>query len=308
MSKTNIKNLRRASILDRSEVYAHYVAKYFNLFLNRFTFEGDITDREVAFIMRQFWSVGTVACYKMEGTEGSKEFPRGKPIFTPYAVNEFDLYRYPINVSLVALNNAAKFLPTRPLKVDEEVCIGFIQRNKEPVSRVVEYYASRLATAEMVLQINLLAQKYPWIIGTSPEGADKARQLSELLLADRPTLFVELEEVDKAKALVSGAPYIIDKLKNYIITVENELREYLGLMNLGVNEKKEHLLDSEVESNNEVTRASGDVFLDCLSEFFGRIGEYLGIDIRVSLNQPAEEAQAGEDQEADQGEEDKENA
>lgn len=306
MSKTNIKNLRHANLIDRGEVYAHYVAKYFNLFLNRFKFEGDITDREVAFIMRQFWSVGTVACYKMEGTEGSVEYPRGKPIFAPYAVNSFDLYRYPIDITLVALNNAATFLPTRPLRVDEEACIGYIQRNKEPVCRVVEYYANRLATAEMVLQINLLAQKYPWLIGTSPEGADKARQLGELLLQDKPALFVELEEIDKAKALVSGAPYIIDKLKNYIITVENELREYLGLMNLGVNEKKEHLLDSEVESNNEVTRASGDVFLDCMVEFFDRVGEYLGIDIRVSLNQPEEPQpqENQEEQEEQEGEED----
>ena len=222
-------------------------------------------------------------------------------------MNSFDLYRYPIDITLVALNNAATFLPTRPLRVDEEACIGYIQRNKEPVSRVVEYYANRLATAEMVLQINLLAQKYPWLIGTSPEGADKARQLGELLLQDKPALFVELEEIDKAKALVSGAPYIIDKLKNYIIKVENELREYLGLMNLGVNEKKEHLLDSEVESNNEVTRASGDVFLDCMGEFFDRVGEYLGIDIRVSLNQP-EEPEPQKDQEEQKEQEAEEDA
>ena len=301
MSITKKKAMRRGSIEDRATIYAHYVAKYFNLFLNRFTFEGDVTDQEIAFIMRQFWANGTVACWKMEGTEGSEDFPRGKPIFAPYAVKNFNIYHYPVAVTLVSLANAT-FLPKVPLKVDEEVCIGFIQRNKEPIFRVVDYYARRLSHAEMVLQINLNAQKFPWLIGTSPEGADKARNLADMLLDDNPTLFLELEEIDKAKALISGAPYIIDKLKNYVTTLENELREYLGLMNLGIHEKKEHLLDSEVESNNEVTKASGDVFLDCLTEFFDRVRKHLGIDIRVSLNEPAQTmAEDGENEDNEEG-------
>ena len=303
MSKTKIKNLRRG-VLDRGEIYAHYVAKYFNLFLNRFTWSGDIRPEEVAFVMRQLWSVGTVACFKLQGSEGSAEFPSGKPVFTPYAVNQWNLYHYPVTVSLIQLQGAT-FVPTRPLKVDEEAVIGFAQRNKEPVVRIVDYYARKLASAEMVLQTNLNAQKYPWLIGTSPEGADKSRALAEMLLEDNPTLFVELEEIDKAKALISGAPYIIDKLFNYIQNLENGLREYLGFPNLGVGEKKEHLLTDEIAANDVVTASSGDTFLDCLQEFTDRIAEHLGPNIGVELNQsviatPAKQGDAKQEDD-DQG-------
>ena len=80
MSKTNIKNLRRANLIDRGEVYAHYVAKYFNLFLNRFKFEGDITDREAAFIMRQFWSVGAT---KWKARREASNILEGSPYSRP---------------------------------------------------------------------------------------------------------------------------------------------------------------------------------------------------------------------------------
>ena len=285
MSKTKIKNMRRDSLIRREEVYAHYMAKYFNLFLNRFSFEGDITDEERAFVMRQFWANGTVACFKLEGSEGSEAFPNGKPVFTPYAVNTWNIYHYPVTVSLVALQGV-DFIPLTPQKVDEQAVIGWAQRNKEPIVRVVDYYARKLTSVDMVLQVNLQVQKFPWIIGTSPEGAEKSRALAELLLRDDPTLFLELEEIDKAKALISGAPYVIDKLYNYKTNLENELREYLGLSNLGIGEKKEHLLMDEIAANDEVTAASGDAYLDCITEFFDRIRDVLGIDIRVKLNRP----------------------
>lgn len=302
MSKTKMRSPWRDGQMGKGEFYAHYLAKYFNLFLNRFRFEGDIEPEEAMFVMRQFWSVGTVACFKQSETEGSEEYPRGKPVFTPYAVNEWNIYHYPVTVSLIALQGV-KFIPLTPQRVNVDACIGFVQRNKEPVFRVVDYYARKLAAIETVIQQNLNAHKVPWLIATSPEGADKARALADMLLGDNPALFVEIEETDKAKTLISGAPYIIDKLNNYRLETENALREYLGLNNLGIGEKKEHLLNAEIASNDEVTSASGDAFLDCLVEFFDQVRETLGIDIRVSLNEP-EPAEMPVDYVPEGGEED----
>ena len=287
MSKTQRKEKRRSSFIERSTFYTHYLSKYFNLYLNRFVFEGDIDYQQIAFIMRQFWQNGTVACFKLKGSEGAEGHPNGLAVFVPYAPTAYNIYNFPTSATLINLRGV-KFIPTTPQVIDEEVVIGFAQRNKEPVRLVVEYYCRIIAAIEMVIQINLNAQKYPWMIGTAPEGAEKSRQLADMLLDDNPALFVELDEVDKAKALVSGAPYILDKLYNYKTARENELREYLGLQNLGVSEKKEHLITSEIDSNNEVIKAGSDVFLDCLTEFTDRIREVLGIDIRVSLNEPEE--------------------
>ena len=285
---------RRSVLMERSRIISHYLSKYFNLFLNRFSFEGDVADEAVAFFMREFWERGTVACFKVEGTEGSTQHVDGLLAFVPYAPVRYNLYNYPIDVSLIALRGAT-FVPRVPVPVDEVAVIGWIKRNKEGIRPVVQYYAEKIASVEMVLQANLNAQKFPWIVATEPEGEQKARELADLLLDDHPVLFLELANVDKAKALLSGAPYIIDKLTNYKLELENELREELGLTNLGVGEKKEHLLDSEVSANDEVTAASGDVYLDCLTEFFDRVKEHLGVSIRVSLNQPQQMTQIAEE-------------
>ena len=67
---------------------------------------------------------------------------------------------------------------------------------------------------------------------------------------------------------------------------ENELKEYLGINNLGINEKKEHLVTSEVEVNNESIESHGECFLDCLKEFCERITNILGYPVSVELNKP----------------------
>ena len=307
MSKTQRQQRRMTALVDRMTVFSHYMSKYFNLFLNRFVWEGEIDYEQVAFVMRQLWQNGTIACFKLAGSEGSTQHPQGLAVFVPYAPQQRNIYNEPITATPVQIRGV-NFIPTRPMKVNEEIVLGWAQRNKEPVARVVDYYCTRIAAVDMVLQTNLNSQKYPWLVATGPEEADKRRMLMDLLLDDNPSLFVELNEVDKAKALVSGAPYILDKLHNYKLALENELREYLGLNNLGIAEKKEHLLDSEVASNNQVTAASGDIYLDCLSEFCERIREVLGINISVKLNQPEMPTIEEENPEKDEQEEEKPNA
>lgn len=304
MSKTERSLKRKTALIDRATIYAHYKSKYFNLFCNRFTWEGDIDYEQTRFIMGQLWKVGTIACFKLEGSEGSEAHPQGLAVFCPYAPVEFNIYNFPVSVQLIALRGV-RFIPQRPLLLDKEAVIGFAQRNFEPIEVVVDYYCRKLANVEMVIQTNLNSQKYPWIVASGPENSEKRRQLTDMLLEDNPSLFVELDEVDKAKALVSGAPYILDKLHNYKLALENELREYLGLDNIGVAEKKEHLLNEEVAANNEITAASGDIYLDSLTEFCERIREVLGIDIRVKLNQPEIVApkEQGENPEDDEPEE-----
>ena len=124
----------------------------------------------------------------------------------------------------------------------------------------------------------------PWLIGVNPEDAQKFRALMEKLNIDDPELYVDSGDIDKLKALVSGAPYIIDKLYSYYCALDNELREYLGFQNIGVAEKKEHLISNEVEANNSLVKANQDSLLDSMKEFFQRVEDVLGIHISVDIN------------------------
>ena len=271
------------TIISRSAIYNAFLNKYYNLYMNSLKWKG-IDNEQVDFIMRKFWSVGAIASFIAKGTQG-EEYPQGMIVFTEFAPCMYNIYDFPIEATLVN-NRGVPFIPMTPQKINTDIVIGYVQRNKKGVSELVNYYISKLTNIEITIQVNLIAQKSPWILGTTPENQNKMEEFWSNLISDNPKLFASIEDVEKAKALISGAPYTIDKLYNYKVAVENELREYLGLTNLGVSEKKEHLITEEVKSNNEVTSRSSECILNPLQEFCERIKMYLGYDISVELNAP----------------------
>lgn len=276
--KYNEKNL-----ISRGDIYNAFLNKYYNLFMNSLKWKG-IDNEQTDFIMRKFWSVGGVASFIAKGTKG-EEYPEGMIVFTEFAPVRYNIYDFPIEVTLIN-NRGVPFIPMTPQLINTDVVIGYAQRNKKGIRELVHYYINKLTNIEITIQINLIAQKSPWIIGTTPENQNKMEEFWSNLISDNPKLFASIEDVEKAKALVSGAQYTIDKLYNYKVAVENELREYLGLTNLGVSEKKEHLITEEVKSNNEVTSRSSECILNPLQEFCERVKMYLGYNLSVELNAP----------------------
>lgn len=283
---TNIKNKNRF----------FYLEKYFNLFMNNYQIEG-CDYQEENYILRRMWADGSLWAFKLKETVGSDLKPEGLNVFTPYAVSMFNIYDYPIFINCVNVRGA-QFIPSTRQRVDKDGVILYAQRDKKSVYSMVSVYIDKIVNAEVAIYLNLQVQKTPWIIGASVEDKEKVENLTSKILSDDPVLFAELEEVDKAKALISGAPYIVDKLYQYKNDVENELREYLGFNNLGTTEKKEHFIVDEVQANNEVTSASKDVFTDTMQESFDRFNAlYNTNELRLVVKQPKIENAEEEDEE-----------
>ena len=267
----------------RRNKYSFYINKYFALYMNNYVFEGDISYQQIDFILRKFWENGCIAGFKLPYSEGSTKHPQGLVVFTPFAPNGWNIYDYPISVNLIN-TRGVDFIPTGVQIVDEDCVIGYIQRNKKGVGFFVDSLVQDIVTIDMVIRINLNAHKMPWLIVVDPLSERKMKELYEKLKEDDPELFISSDESNAMKSLVSGAPYIIDKLYNLKQAKENELREFLGLDNMGLNEKKEHLITSELESNDNVTEASEGCLIDPMNEFFERLEKLTGIHIRAHIN------------------------
>lgn len=270
----------------RKNILQHYRDKFFNKFLNKFEFDG-LSYQQIAYIMRKFWSeaYGTIACFNNPvWTDVLREDE--KIIFAPWALNGLiNYYDFP-NKLLIINTRGIKYFPTKPLEIDKDCVIGYIQRNKKGVYASIEAKVEQLVDVEMTIRTNLKSQKMPWIIGVSPENEDKMKKIIDNLNEDEPTLFIDLgEDLKNAKALVSGAPFTLDKLFNLKMCIESEILTLLGIDNLGVLEKKEHLTTGEMEQNNEQIESSSDEFLTCLEEFFDRIEKTLGYKISVKLKE-----------------------
>lgn len=257
--------------------------RYYSLYMNNYEFEGDIDYQQKEYILKRLWADGQIACFKIKELESEMK-PKGLAVFCPFAPGYWNIYDYPVKVNLIN-TRGVKFIPVGLQVVDKDVVIGYAQRNRKPVMEIVLNYIDRMIDVLMVINTNLKTHKMPWIIGGTPEDSKKMRELFDKIENDDISLFIDSEDVDKLKALNSGTPYIIDKLYNYYSALENELREYLGFQNIGVSEKKEHLIGEEVRANNSLIKANQNCLLDCLKEFFERVRDVLGITIEVKIKE-----------------------
>ena len=278
--KKNIKRLEREVLTSFQATKNFIVNKYYNLFMNEYEIS-NVDYEQKDYILRKFWGEGHIATFLLEGSKGATGHPQGLLVFTDFAPTKYNLYDYPIECTLIN-TRGVDFIPSNPQMVNKDVVIGYAQRNKKPVYFVVEYYAKKIALVESAIQMNILAQKCPWILATTPDNKVKMENFYSDLLEDTNGLFIDSQTIDGVKPLITGAPYTIDKLYAHSCSLEDELREYLGFNNLGLQEKKEHLVNIEVKSNNQVTEKSSYTFLDCMQEWTDKIKEVLKYDIEVT--------------------------
>ena len=276
-----------SSIYSREGLKNILMNKYYNLYMNAYKFGGDIDYQQKDYLLKKFWAEGSIACFKLRNSAGSKAHPQGLAVFVPFVPGYWNIYDFPTKVSLVN-TRGVKFIPVGLQEVDKDVVIGYAQRNKKSVKLIVESYVERMTDVLMVIRTNLKTHKMPWLIVGTPEDQQKLRTLFDKLNNDDPELFTDSDSADKFKALLSGAPFIIDKLHAYYQALENELREFLGYGNIGVNEKKEHLINEEVKANNAIIDSNKLVLIDSIKEFFERINDVLGITITINYNESLE--------------------
>lgn len=295
---------------ERGLAFQFYITKYFNIFMGSYKFTGGITREQQDFILRKLWAEGKIAGFIVEGTRleadevpsDVNQYPNGMIAFAPFAPFMFNIYDWPIQVNLISLRGA-NFIPTTPQVVNKDVVIGYAQRSKKSVASVVEYYVQKIVDVDMTIRVQLKSHKVPWLVATTPENEAKLKALFDKVNNDEEVLYLSQSEIEAIKLLIGGNSYIIDKLYSYRQSLENELLTFLGVDNIGIMEKKEHLIQDEIASNNDLIRDHSDNFLSCMREFFDKINELWGFNYGVEpTSAPVEPLVEEEEQEEDEDE------
>lgn len=251
-----------------------YLEKYFNKFLSKFEY-GGIDYQQYAYIMRKFWSRGTVGC----GLDKLAD----ELFFAPYAPSgKWNTYDYPVGVYFINVRNVS-FIPKEEQILDESAVIGYIQKDRKGILEIILPLIEKLVDIEMTIYVNLKAQKNPLVIGVSPEDEGKKEELLQQYDEDNPFLFIGLNDLQLAKAFVSGATYNLDKLQQLAQAVDNDILTLIGINNIGSLEKKEHFTVNEVDANNQMIQTSSDEFEECLNEFFSQIKKVFNKDAYIRL-------------------------
>lgn len=299
------KKKNKSSTLVRESFKFYYNQKFFNKWMNTIKLDG-LNYQQIEFIMKKFWSDGTIAVSKPVGipTGIVDKMEDYDVIFTPWTMQGlYNIYDYPIQALPINLRGVS-FISTKPLDVDKDIVIIYCQKNHKSVFSSIEAKFNELIDIEMVKRVCLKVQKMPWLFTTTPENKQAIENLARDLDGDEPTLFTTLSDAELGKGLGSNAPYILDKLEQQRQKVENDILTILSTNNVGIAEKKEHLIVDEVNANNQEIQDSGNDFVNMVQEGFDRVKQCFGKEVKVSLiHEPMMDYEPNEDEEQDGGDE-----
>ena len=180
-----------------------------------------------------------------------------KPYATNYVYEGKELEN---NVNCVIIRNNDEMLPTAP---------------------TIQIYAYDLTNLKRTQDVNICSLKMPTIIRCSDKQRLSLKQAINQRNDNEPVIWADKNlDLNNAEVLDLKAPIVFDKLQIQKHAVWNECMTFLGINNANM-DKRERLVDDEVQANNEQVKASEDVMLKARQEACKRINKMFGLNIQV---------------------------
>lgn len=251
--------------------------KYYNVWMSKFKWSGldeEIKEQEQNYIMRHFWSEGTVALRNIKGLN--------LLAMCPWNTETYNYLDFPEKIVLVNKRGVSKtIIPSTPQVVNKDVALLYCLPNHKSIASVVYYYIDRMIQVEIVINNNLKLQNIPFVIGVTEEDKDQFDDIIEKILNNELVVFTSVNDIKKLQTLATNAPYIVDKLKTYLVSLENELLTVLGIDNSGAQAKQAQLTVDEVNASNDIINDYGLAIEDEIKAWLERANAVLGRNISI---------------------------
>lgn len=277
--KSKFRRSRRKLNIKHYDILMNY---FYNLYMNSQEAEG-IDKETLEYRLKLFWEEGQAAVF---------EIPMIKELaYAPFSVSGgFNHNGVPVSVYLVdQFGVGRKIIPYGNQVVNKDVVLAYALKSHRPIKEVVAYQVDRICAVRNAINQNLHINMIPFLI-KSVHNDGRLKNIFDEIFGGEEIVAVspeDLEAIDDALQL--NAPYIIDKLQAYEKDLFNELLTFLGINNMGTQEKKERMITGELESNNELISIFGDCFMreaDIESE---KIQKVFGKSVTFKDTSPKEE-------------------
>ena len=152
-----------------------------------------------------------------------------------------------------------------------------------PTNRTILLYAHRLAEIQRTADINIIAQKTPVILKGSERQRLSLMQIIKSWFGNEPLIFGDKQlDTVKMEVLNTAAPVVFDKLTIEKNKLWNECMTFLGINNANT-DKRERLVDDEVQANNEQIELAAHVMLKAREKAAREISELCKCNVTVSM-------------------------
>ena len=156
-----------------------------------------------------------------------------------------------------------------------------------PTAVTVELFAKRLAEAQRTCDVNIKSLRTPLLITTDQKQYYTLKKMYEEYDGNTPAIFADKNVLtpDAIKTLKTEAPVLLQDLMDYKREIWNEFLSFIGVQNLS--EKRERLISSEIDSNNELINLNLQALLIPRKEACKQFNEKYGlmgdraIDVKV---------------------------
>lgn len=180
------------------------------------------------------------------------------------------------------------YIPGSNLPPEEEVILVMNNFQRVPTASTISLYAERLAEAQRACDINIKSTKTPVLILTDKNSELSMRNMYAEYDGNSPVIFGDrnLLADNAVTVLKTEAPFLANDIRLYMREVWNDFLSFLGISNLS--EKRERLISSEADSNNELVNMNMQSYLiprkQACKEFnekFGLTGTSKAIDVKL---------------------------
>ena len=178
-----------------------------------------------------------------------------------------------------------------------------ISNNKPriPTAQFIMFYANKLAESERTADVNVKACKTPFIFACDDKDVLSFKQIFAKVDGNEPAIYADRGlNLDSMQVFQTGVKFLGNDLQKYKHTVENELLTFLGVNNVPV-DKKERLITSEAESNDDLIESFCDIQLEAREKACEEINRMFGLTVSVKVRCGKVE-KAGEKEDADNAE------
>jgi hypothetical protein len=166
--------------------------------------------------------------------------------------------------------------------IDMDECV--LVRNNDfmiPTQPILLDYAQELASIKRTIDINIIAQKIQFFFSTNDKKLQSANQLIQKIDENNPFIVVnDAFNMKEALVVPTHVQFIGDKLEQQRRDVWNDGLNFLGIKRMA-DRKKERLITSEVDSDEEQVNASLATFLKCREEAAAKASRLFGCKATV---------------------------